>query len=300
MRQYLQQTFNRISKKTTSTLKRVPLLKKYVLHQQFRTERQLIAHTHQTDCLHPSILHFSVNRAATQYVKSILRRCAIANALTNVGLHDYAFYVDFPYLNTLSKAEMQHYVHVFKPHGYAYSVFGGMIEGIPQLESYRTVLMIRDPRDILVSGYYAVAYSHFSPGQTAKKQQFMALRQQAQSDDIDDYVRQQCDRLCDIFWRYQNLLVEPYPNVYVTRFEDMVSDFPRWLSALLEHCELEISDSFYQTLLAEHVRLTPRTENVKRHVRKGIVGDYLEKLHPSTIDYIQLKYTEILRIFKYS
>ena len=300
MPQHLKPPFDRIVPKATSALKRVPLVKQYVVNQQFRIERQLIAHNHHTNCNHPSILHFSVNRAATQYVKSILRRCAVVNDLTNVRLHDYAFYCDIPYLNTLSREEMQSYVHLFKPHGYAYSVFGGMIEGIPQLDQYRTFLMVRDPRDILVSGYYAVAYSHINPGQTTKKRQFMALRQQAQAMSLDDYARQQCDRLYETFERYQRLLVAPYSDVYITRFEDMVSDFPEWLSALLKYCKLDISEQLYQTLVEEHVRKTPQTENIQRHVRKGIVGDYLEKLHPSTIEHVQTKCDKILSNFNYN
>lgn len=299
MRQYLKQTFNRIRHKMTFALKRVPILKQYALNQQFHVERQLIAKTHETDCLHPSILYFSVNRAATQYVKSILRQCAAVNGLTNVGLHDYAFHSAFPYLNTISRDDMQSYSHIFKPQGYAYSVFGGMVDGIPNLEQYRTILLVRDPRDILVSAYYAVAYSHSKPGQSEKQHQFMVLRQQAQSSTIDHYVRQQCDRLYEVFERYQRLLVQPYPTVYITRFEEMIADFPQWLSSLLEYCDLKISDRLSQQLVDEHLRLTPRTENVQRHQRKGKVGDYLEKLTPETIEYINSKFSETLRFFNY-
>ena len=300
MRQYLKQTFNRIRHKMTFALKRVPIFKQYVLNQQFQVERQLIAKTHTTDCLHPSILYFSVNRAATQYVKSILRQCAAVNGLTNVGLHDYAFYSDLPYLNTISKDDMQSYNHIFKPQGYAYSAFGGMVDGIPNLEKYRTILLVRDPRDILVSGYYAVAYSHSKPGQMDKKEQFMELRQQAQSSTIDDYVCQQCDRLYDVFERYQRLLVQPYPTVYITRFEEMIGDFPQWLSSLLEYCDLTISDRLYQQLIDAHFRCTPKTENVQRHQRKGKVGDYLEKLTPETIEHLNSKFGETLKFFHYN
>ena len=300
MQQYLKQTFNRISNKTTFALKRVPILQRYILNRQFHVERQLIANTHHTDCRHPSILHFSVNRAATQYVKSVLRQCAAANGLTNVGLHDYAFQADFPYLNTLSKEEMESFNHIFKPQGYAYSVFGGMIEGIPQLDQYRTVLMIRDPRDILVSSYYAVAYSHSLPGQTDKKAQFIALRQQAKASTIDEYVRHQCDHLSGVFERYQRLLVQPTSAVYITRFEDMVMDFPQWLSSLLEYCDLTISDRLYQSLVTDHHRLTPKAENIRHHQRKGKVGDYLEKLMPETVEYADSKLFESLSFFEYN
>lgn len=294
-----QQTFNRLNSKTRSVVKRVPILKQYVLNQQFRTERQLISKTHRTTCSHASILHFSVNRAATQYVKTILRRCAAANGLTNVGLHDYAFHSDFPYLNRLTMKEMEGYAHLFKPQGYNYSVFGGMIEGIPELEKFRTILMIRDPRDVLVSGYYAVAFSHFLPGQADKKRQFMSLRNQAKEIDIDTYVRQNCQHTFEIFDRYQKHLVHQYPTVYLTRFEDMVLDFSGWLSALLEYCQLDISDRLYQTLVSENMHLTPHTENIQRHLRKGAIGDYREKLSLETIEYINAQYQDTLKFFKY-
>lgn len=299
MQQYLKEILKRISYKTAFALKRVPILKHYALNQQFQVERQLIAKTHETSCLHPSILHFSVNRSATQYVKSILRQCAAENGLTNVGLHDYAFHGEFPYLNTISKDDMLSYSHIFKPKGYAYSVFGDMVDGIPNLEQYRTILFIRDPRDILVSAYYAVAYSHSTPGEGDKKNQFMALRQQAKNSTIDHYVSQQCDRLYAVFERYQKLLIEPYPAVYITRFEDMVEDFPSWLSALLDYCDLTISDRLYQSLIDEHNRHTPQEENIQRHQRKGIVGDYREKLQPMTIAYIESRFSETLKLFKY-
>lgn len=296
---HLQQTFNRFSTKASSALKRVPILKQHVLNQQFRTERLLIEKKHQTTCSHSSILHFSVNRAATQYVKSILRRCAAANGLTNVGLHDYAFYADFPYLNRLTRQEMQRYAHLFKPQGYNYSVFGGMIEGIPDIEKFRTILMIRDPRDVLVSGYYAVAFSHFLPGQIEKKRQFISLRQKAQKIDINLYARQNCQHTFEVFERYRKHLVNQHPTLYLTRFEDMVLDFSGWLSALLEYCQLDISDRLYHRLVSENSQIKPQAENIQRHLRKGTIGDYREKLNLETIEYINEQHRDTLRFFKY-
>ena len=46
---------------------------------------------------------------------------------------------------------MENYKHIFKSKGYLYRVFGGMVEGIEDLENYKIVLATRDPRDILVS-----------------------------------------------------------------------------------------------------------------------------------------------------
>ena len=300
MLQRVKQRIGQAHRKLDSTLQRVPVIKRIILNKKFRIERKLIQHSHSTASSHPSILHFSVNKAATQYVKSIIQQCARVNNLVKVSLHDYAFHSDFPYLNTLSADQMQQYQHVFKPQGYAYSVFGGMIEGIPNFEQFLTILMLRDPRDVLVSEYYSVAYSHFAPSRHSRKYaQFIQLRQHTQTLSVDEYAMAQCDRVYATFARYQRLLVDQYPAVYITRFEEMVSDFPTWLSALLNYCELDIGDRLRQTLIENHRAIQPRQENAQRHLRKGAVGDYREKLNPETIDYIEAKLAPVLTAFHY-
>ncbi len=139
---------------------------------------KLIKGTHKNNSSHPSILHFSLNKVATQYVKSILRRCAVENGMVTVGIHDYAFNSDFPYLDLLSAEEMEEYRYLFKPAGCLYSVFGGMIDGIPDLEKYKVVFVARDPRDLLVSNYYSMAHSHSAPT-GEKREAFMLERVKA-------------------------------------------------------------------------------------------------------------------------
>lgn len=105
-----------------SLARKLPLgdgyLKQRRLRRRFRVELDLIKGRHQNENAHPSILHFSLNKAATQYTKSILRRCAAQNGMIPVGIHDYAFHTDFPYLNHLSAADMLKYQHVFRSTGY--------------------------------------------------------------------------------------------------------------------------------------------------------------------------------------
>jgi hypothetical protein len=83
------------------------LVEKRKLQQRFRIEKELIKGTHKNPNKHPSIIYFSFNKAATQYVNSILRRCAIENGMVPVGIHDYAFDTDFPMLHFLTAEEMK-------------------------------------------------------------------------------------------------------------------------------------------------------------------------------------------------
>ena len=249
-------------------------LKKRSLKRKFNVELDLINGRHHNENAYPSIIHFSLNKAATQYTKSILNRCAIENGMQPVNIHGYAFNTDFPFLDHLSAEEMKKYHHIFKQNGYLYSVFGGMIEGIPNLEKYKVLLMVRDPRDILVSGFYSIAYSHSTPDKQGNKyEKFMEQRAKARGSTIDKYVIAESDKVYNIFLRYKNLLIDIHPTVCVITYEQMVDDFQVWLKDTLE--------------------------DIHKHIRKGKAGDYMEKLNSETIEHLNTKFSSILDALGY-
>jgi hypothetical protein len=297
--------WEKIIHKTGSLLESLPggkrLVKKRELQRRFRTELELIKGTHKNPNEHPSIIHFSFHKAATQYVSSVLRRCAVENGMVPVAIHDYAFDTDFPVLHFLTAEEMNQYQHIFKTQGYVYTAFGGgMVEGIADLDLYKIVFVARDPRDILVSHYYSVAHSHRVPDRTGNKyERFMKSRAFAKASTIDEWALFRSDRLHDIYVRYQKLLLDPYPHTYRTTYEHMVSDFSSWLRSLLDYAELNVSTGLFESLLQENARMRPREENIQKHVRKGQPGDYRNKLKPETIDALNEKFASILVMFGY-
>lgn len=294
-----------LKKQVKALLRTLPLASSYLrardLQARFSTELNLIAGKDIAKSAHPSILHFSVNKAATQYIKRVLGLCAEECGLVNVSIHDYAFHGKFPYLDSLSPEEMQDYQHIFRPQGYCYSVFGGMLDGVPDLDRYRIVLVLRDPRDVLVSSYFSVAFSHVAPGKESdKREEFIQMRARAQSSSIDEYVLAESDRTLANYERYKRLLTERYPHAYVTQYEQMTADFAGWLKELLEYCELDVPMSLFTTLVQKHDAKRPRQENVQQHTRKGRPGDYLEKLQPATIAQLNHKFAPILDAYGYS
>lgn len=275
------------------------LLRKF-LQEHFGAEIDLIQDKPQKDSSHPSIFHFSMNKAATQHVRELLIRCAGENNITSIGLAEYAFHTNFPYLDALSFNEMEKYQYLFRPTGYLYSCFGGFIEGIPNLEKYLVVLMIRDPRDVLVSEYFSYAFSHSEPSKRGSKyMDFMKKRRQALHSTIDEYALTECDRVHNIYQKYINLLLDHYTNVLTTKYEEMTSDYSVWLKALLKFCKLEISPSLLADLLEKAKYTRPKEENKYEHNRKGTPGDYMEKLQQETIEALNTKLSPILKRFDY-
>ena len=282
-------------------------LHEVLLRRTFRAELDLIEGKHDTPdttprdaSTRPSIIHFSMNKAATQYTRHILEQCAVKHDMTAVNIHAYAFDSDFPYLDQLSAEEMRAYQHIFKSTGYLYSTFGGMIEGIPDLERYKTLLMVRDPRDILISEYYSTAFSHATPAPYGNKHtRFARERTHAAQSAIDDYAVAESERINTIMLRYKNLLMDRYSHVYITRYEEMTHDFSDWLHRLLDYCELEISRDSFAAFVEKHEQVRPRAENIHRHTRKGRPGEYKGRLRPETIEYLNQKFSPVLSAFEY-
>jgi len=285
-------------------LNKIPSVNRYLkevgLQRKFSVELDLIKGRHQNRNKHPSIIHFSLNKAATQYTNGILQKCAVENGMVPVSIHGYAFHTNLPYLDHLTAEEMEKYQHIFKPNGYLYSVFGGMIEGISELEKYKIVLMVRDFRDLLVSEYYSIAYSHVSPFKQGNKYDlFVRQRTKARKSTIDEYAVNESNRIYITLQRYKTLLIDKYPNVYITKYEDMINDFRGWLNDLMCNCELNIRTNFFTALLERNERIRPKDEDVQRHIRKGKSGEYKEKLSQETIEYLNAKFSPMLLTFGY-
>ena len=286
-------------------LKKIPVVQKSLKtkhhRSQFKTELGLLNKTLNTKSNSlPSILHFSLNKSATQHVKNILLAIAAPKNFIHAGLNEYAYASDLPYLDDLSFTEMKQYNHVFKKTGFVYSVFGGMIENIENLNNYKVVLSIRDPRDILVSSYFHILYSQQLPPDSGdKKSRFLKRRNEIKNLSIDDFVLQESELVLSIYDKYDTYLLQQHPNVGIVKYEDMVTHYELWLTDLANKTGLPLSTELKEQLVTEYNDNRIKKENKHAHNRKGIVGDFKEKLQPSTIDKLNIIYKDVLRAYDY-
>jgi len=293
-----------MKKQLKAILNKIPffnrLIQQRYIKRKFNVELALLNKNHINKSLKTSVIHFSINKSATQYIKSILRKTATANGMTAVGMNDYAFHSTMPFLNRLSNKELGNYQHIFKPKGYVYTVFGAMV-GIKKLDSYKVILVVRDPRDVLVSGYFSKVFSHpLPPSRSNKRGKFEGSRQAAQNRTIDEYILKNTEKIYDIYTNYIYHLLEKNTHVYVCKYEEMINDFEGWLTGLCDYAELELTAELKQQFIAKHQAKIPKKENPKKHLRKGIQGDYKTKLNPETIDNLNIKFKEILNYFVYN
>jgi hypothetical protein len=280
-------------------LQRSNLLHDVYVKVRFPVERQLLEGTHVSSSSHPSIIHFSTNRSATQYVKRILRRLARENGITPADLSEYAFSNDLPFFDHLSPEQMETYTHLFKPKGYVYSHFGGFVHGIRDLDEFLVVLVIRDPRDALTSRYYSKAFSHRLPDRQDRAEVFLAERNRVRQMTVDEFVLEEMGHYCERYRTYMREL-DGRQNVLVTRYEDLTGDFPQWLEGVLAFCSLSCNPATRAKLISESQDSTSTKENKMKHRRQVTPGDHVRKLQPETIARLDAELADILARYGYA
>lgn len=188
--------------------------------------------------------------------------------------------------------------HIFQKPGYIFGVFRWLPENDLLILNRklnegrdRFLLLLRDPRDVLVSLYYSDAKSHAVPGKGPMKEKFESTRELLKSVSIDDYVLQQAPTYLRHF--YRTLQVEALPGSTVLRYEDIVYDKPLLVSTLAELMDAEVTPEQVAAIAGKHDKI-PKAENQNSHIRQVHPGNYLKKLKPETIESLNDTFAVIL------
>ena len=160
----------------------------------------------------------------------------------------------------------------------------------------KVVLHVRDPRDCLTSLYFSVVYSHPVP-EGPGRERFLAHRAAVSSRSIDSNCLRQGGGYAQIFQNYVDF-ANRTPGVLISRYEDMVSDFERWLLRLVDHLGVPSSHPVL-TQIINGADFEVAEEDVRRHKRRVVPGDFMEKLQPETIEELNRMFAGALQRFEY-
>jgi Sulfotransferase domain len=145
------------------------------------------------------------------------------------------------------------------------------------------MVLLRDPRDILVSLFYSVAKSHTIPEEGKIRDSMLAARDQAARSDIDEWVILHAEKMLPKLERWANWIERHTEDeIRVFRYEDVIFKKRLWVRNLALvlglNCDPKIMDE-----IADRHDIQPGTENVGGHIRSVAPGNYKDKLKPDTI-----------------
>ena len=284
-------------------LKKFPLiyllLKKWKSRKKFSNEIRFLNGRCQPTNSRQSIIFFSIYRSASTYIGRVLGKMASESGLIPINLDAYFFHMG---KGREWEGEGRKFVKVtYRSKGFYYGPFRSFNTEIPSLKDYKILLVLRDPRDVIVSSYYAM-YSHAVPQSYGikKTRQVWTRRKQRLQQTLDEYVMQKTNPGSGFLRRYstyhEKLIGKE--NVLFMKYEDMVADFSGFLERVVEFFELDVSPGLLNTIKTEANFSVP-AENIYDHKRQVTPGDHRRKLAWETIDSINKRLVDVLRLFDY-
>jgi hypothetical protein len=231
---------------------------------------------------------------------SVLLENVVREMATEIGITPYSPDADLWERGIPLQEAPTEIESVFHESGYCFGVFRLEPKSytVPILETNRSVLQIRDPRDILVSLYYSLTKSHPRPPTESKLSSFFdKSREQALESTIDEYALDRSRWVKDRFDDVNSLL--KYPLCRVFRYEDIIFEKIRWTNELARHFGWNELGSRYLKDLATKHDIRPKVEQPDAHIRSVTPGDHRRKLRPETIQTLNETFAPILEQFGY-
>jgi hypothetical protein len=253
---------------------------------RYNQEHKLLTRGPVPGSTKPSILLFTVHKSASTFLVKLLSIISDQTpGLTHIDIEGYSLLAADPHeFNTHVDFVKTKKEDIFYPCGYAYGPLRSLVH-VPNMKNYRICLILRDPRDVLVSYYYSMAYSHPLPADPLRRRQFVRNREKIRATDINEFARQQTDWIRNRYEPYIDELVKKN-KVQPLLYEDMWMNFRNWFNRLCDEIRIPCTDELLERIEKECFRNSTRKESVNRHRRRGTPEDYKDKLDSATIDFL--------------
>jgi len=183
---------------------------------------------------------------------------------------------------------------VFTNPGFVFSGFRHFPNFDLDVGANRCILLVRDPRDMVVSLYYSVTKSHVIP---EGNESLRKNREQSLQKAIDEFVIDKMHSYVGQFKTYKEKLAGKQVKVY--RYEDVIYDKATWLGDVLDYLEIDKSPALLKSVV-QRFDVIPDTENETQHVRQVHPGNYKKKLSDSAIEKLTEKAKDFLTHYNYS
>lgn len=134
-----------------------------------------------------------------------------------------------------------------------------LYEEITKPARYRTIYVVRDPRTIVVSWYWAARDTHSMMGKIIKHR--AALQELDLDDGLEYCIRALATRFADMRTWADNAAD---PNVLLVRFEDLTADPATGLRAILDHCDIVVPEPELAAVITDYDREQMRRRDLER------------------------------------
>ena len=233
----------------------------------------------RADPAEPILFALGVRKSGSSLMNMILVELAEANGVPVVLLPDAAFAAGYRYPDWNDNPDLFRLLR----RGNLYAGFRDAPSGLfgrPAFKAAKKILLVRDPRDALVSEYFSSAFSHRLPDRKAEGSLIERRREEALRQSVEEYVLAQAKQLNRTIDVYKPLLRDE--NLKLFRYEDIIFNKPAWIRDMAAHFGWQAPDALVDAIVAKR-DIRPAEERPTEFVRKVDPGDHREKLSPEGI-----------------
>lgn len=282
-----QKKFEKYATKENSFGQKVYIFLLHTLRPVFFNNEFLLMNGWKSDSksTQKSVIFFTVHKCGSTFTKKTLLKLIGPENIIPIKLSAYL---------SPEKKEKYYYdasfmTKVLKPKGFLFGAFKDMYP-FANLDQYKVILILRDPRDVLTSSYFSTLYNH-----PLTAEDMIKKRKKYAEYTIDEYVLEIAPGIQKKYEAYcKNLLSDQ--NVLFLKYEEMVGDFSSWLAKIASYLELKNPEKRIEELV-EATKFRVKKEDKNSFVRNITPGDHKNKLKPETINHLNILFrNELLKL----
>ena len=231
---------------------------------------------------------FGLHKAGSSLLNKIFKKLCRTTGVADMSLSEQLFlqgHSDVPLqtCNNLGSLLVDGYCHR------GFRTLPTQLAALEIFRERRKVLLVRDPRDAIVSAYFSfIKGSHRLPESGPLRQSMEASRAENSDLSIDEYSRRAAHGYAASMGVYHQAL-RGLANSKIYRYEDVIFEKQTWIRDMLNFIEMDAPSAVVDAVVRD-VDVLPTVEDPKAHIRRVTPGDHKEKLQKETIDYM----TEVL------
>jgi hypothetical protein len=243
---------------------------------------------------------FGVRRSGSSILNSICEALARANGRHFLDVGGRFFFQNIPVPSWRRDPALP---GLLRP-GNVYGGFRNLPYALLEAPLFRAgpkLLLVRDPRDALVSEYFASAYSHPIPERDVPRAEVHEMmhrdRERALQRGLEEHVLSNAALMGRTMLEYG--AVAELPLTKVLRYEDHILEKAELIRVVSAHFGWA-ADASLIDLILKWADILPAAENPQAFVRKVVPGDHREKLRSEVIARLDQLLAEPLKVFGYT
>jgi hypothetical protein len=243
---------------------------------------------------HQSFFSFALHKSGSVLLNQILTEVCKKTDIPAIDIPQLIFNN-----GQLFKNLDKNFDSLLREKGYAYLGFRSFLpyESSFNFKNVKSIYLIRDPRDMLVSMYFSIKSSHSLPGKGVGRTSLLNQRNIAKETLIDDFVLTRSNFYLQNFSILDKKLPKDSTKIY--RYEDFIFNKDKWIIDILNFLSLKMEVNDINSIV-EKVNIIPKTEQQDNHIRKVTPGDHKIKLRTDTINKLNNIFKPILIKYGYS